>query len=173
MPNFRPLSETKFINDANLVSYWKLDETSGATATDVKGTSNGTMSGTYAWQTGVFGNSINLSSGAFFKSTVSTGLSGSFTISGWVKFSDSGSLQYPFCSHVTSYDNYWMIVNRETNNKIRFNLYDGTNNPYTDSIVTVGDSSWAFITAVRDTTADKIKLYINGAFQSETTDTTT
>ena len=38
MPKFRPLSETKFINDANLVAYYPLDGNS----TDVKNGYNGT-----------------------------------------------------------------------------------------------------------------------------------
>lgn len=38
MPNFRPLSATKFINDASLVSYWPLDGNSN----DAKGSNNGT-----------------------------------------------------------------------------------------------------------------------------------
>lgn len=52
---FRPLSETKFINDANLVSYWKLDETSGTTAVDSKGSNNGTWTN-FAYGTGKYGN---------------------------------------------------------------------------------------------------------------------
>ena len=46
---FRPLSATKFINDANLVSYWKLDGNSN----DSKGSNNGTDTG-MSYSAGLF-----------------------------------------------------------------------------------------------------------------------
>lgn len=90
MGYFRPLSQTKFINDANLVSYWKLDGNSN----DSKSSNNGTdTSITYS-----AGNAVNtdfVQGGGFVRasasiidfgsnSSLSPGTS-DFTISCWVK----------------------------------------------------------------------------------------
>jgi hypothetical protein len=52
-------------------------------------------------------------------------------------------------------------------------MYDGTNNPNDTTTTTIADNTWAMITFVRDVPSGKIKLYINGSFDSEITDTTT
>lgn len=83
---FRPLSETKFINDANLVSYWKLDETSGTTAVDSKGSNNGTWTN-FAYGAGKYGNagSFNGSSSKIVASwpALPTDLTVSFYVKTW------------------------------------------------------------------------------------------
>lgn len=160
--------------DTSLIEYWKCDESSGTNVSGSLSAYSGTLSGTSSWGAGKINNGFTLSAaGSFFKSTISSGLSSSFSVAGWVNFTNSGTNEFIFNSHVTSYDNYWFMVNRNTSNQIQGNLYDGTNNPNTTSTVTVGSGVWTHIAFVRDTVADTISIYINGILGGSTTDTTT
>ena len=84
MPQFRPLSETKFINDANLVAYYPLENT-----TDVKGGFNLTNNNSVAFNAAKFANGADFGSANTNKSlSINNNLgitTGSVTISAWVK----------------------------------------------------------------------------------------
>jgi len=160
--------------DTSLLEYWKCDESSGTNVAGSLSAYAGTLSGTSSWGAGKLNNAFTLSaSGSFFKSTISSGLSSSFTVAGWVKFTSSGTTEHIFNSHVTSYDNYWFMVNRNASNQIVGNMYDGTNNPNTTTTITVSSGVWTHIAFVRDTGADTISVYINGILGASTNDTTT
>ncbi|MDA3803017.1 MAG: hypothetical protein PF488_03985 [Patescibacteria group bacterium] len=66
----------------DLVSYYKLDESSG-NAADSVGSNTGVMSGTYSYGAGKINNALTMASGSYLKASISSGLSGSFSVSGW------------------------------------------------------------------------------------------
>lgn len=106
-------------------------------------------------------------------STMTNQLSGDFTLAAWVYCTGSGG--DVFDSYVTSYGNYWVSLIFDTvNNRMNLNLYDGSQCPYivsANSSVTTG--VWYHVVGTRNTTDDKIYLYIDGDEKSSTTDTTT
>lgn len=109
-------------------------------------------------------------------STISSGLSSSFTVSLWVKPEatiTSGTMIAN--SQVASYGNYWFGISgsESPQTHYRVGLYDGTANPYIDSGATYTLGKWDHVVMVRDVVADTISVYVNGVFDTQTTDTTT
>jgi hypothetical protein len=106
--------------------------------------------------------------------TISSGLSGSFTFSNWVKNSNNtASLPMSLESDVSSYGNYWASLGFNAA-KWTFALYDGSHNPYIQSTDTIGTGSWVYVVGVRNKATGKIYLYVNGVLQGDgVTDTTT
>src|SRR3990167_7744794 len=54
-----PLSQTEANITTGLVSHWKMDETTGTTATDSVGTNNGTLTNGPTWTTGKLNNALS------------------------------------------------------------------------------------------------------------------
>lgn len=106
--------------------------------------------------------------------TVATGLSGSFTIYGWVKITITGVTQCIFNSNVASYSNYWAYLYVTGSQNVRFDMYDGTNNPGVQSSATLSTGVWYHVVAVRNTVADTLSIYIDGVLaNTPVNDTTT
>jgi len=155
----------------NLIAYYKLDGNSN----DATGTSNGSdTSISYSTSYGKIdqGASLNGTTSKVL-STISSGLGGSFTVNIWA-YKVSGFWNMPWYSHVASYNNYWACIGDNGSGKIRFQMYDGTNNPFLDSTSTPSGSAWHMITTVRNTTTDQLLIYIDGVLDcTPATDTTT
>jgi len=111
----------------------------------------------------------------YVKSTVSSGLSGSFTASAWVKLNSFTNDKVVVASNVSSYSNYWFEIAETTGNKWVGFLYDGTHNPGVISGTnTANIGVWSHVVFVRDTSIGKILLYLNGtSAATPVTDTTT
>lgn len=59
-----------------------------------------------------------------------------------------------------------------TTGELRFDIYDGTNNPIVDSSV-LSISTWYHAVCVRNVSDDKLKIFIDGIADGEIADTTT
>jgi len=159
MGYFRPLSQTKFINDANLVSYWKLDGNS----TDSKGSNNGTDSNmSYSAgqfdSAGVFNGSssyINVGSGA----SLQLG-SNPFTVSMWIKKALNGTVETLY--HDNSTSNPYFSFGSYSDNKLFFYAVNsgGTNQIFYSSI-TITDTNWHHAVITAESSSSR-KIYIDG-----------
>lgn len=157
--NNRPLADTRFFTDANLVSYWKLDGNS----TDSKGIYNGTDTAiTYGTQYGIFGQGASFNGSSSYISYSSKVMPiGAKTVSFWFKTSYTGNYQqfYDDCNCGTAAGS--TILTNKTTGILRFysyNRYDvGTPN-------NVCDGMWHHFTGTWDGTTNTgmVKLYIDG-----------
>lgn len=157
----------------NINAYYKFDASSSAdnsgngfTGTDTSITYNSTNG------------KINVGAGFGGSSkvavTMATGLGSSFTFTAWVYITTTGLTQCIINSNVASYSNYWAYFYINGTQKLAFDMFDGTNNPNMVSTASLSANTWYHVAAVRDVTADKMRLYINGASAAtEITDTTT
>jgi hypothetical protein len=153
--------------------YYKFEGNSN----DAVGSANGTdTSITYSTANG------KIEQGAGFnaqtdkiQTTITTGLSGSFTCAGWVNSTDTNGIENAFVySHASAQNNYWFYGSIGGQRKLRFALYDGTNNPNIVGGTDLSDNTWYHVAFVRDTVADTIKVYLNGALDATAvTDSTT
>ena len=161
------------------VAHWKMDEGTGLAANDSSGNGHtGDLGGNASWTRGKFGKGITFDgtndnivvtqATAFDQTTYQ-----SFTVSTWVKTSITPSSFSELISVETDGTSQYDLLVRSTG-KAFWELYDNTNNPNIESATSINDGNWHYITGVRDVTADKIYLYVDGILQGAgVTDTTT
>ncbi|KPA13852.1 hypothetical protein MHK_005940, partial [Candidatus Magnetomorum sp. HK-1] len=99
-----------------------------------------------------------------------------FTISFWVNVSqiqnDTGNTDNDLIEKYNSVDarNPFAIRYYNTNGKIHYSRYDGSNTTSVTSTISINDGKFHHIAAVKD--ASLIKLYIDGKLEGTSTDTT-
>ena len=159
-----------------LISYWKLDETSGSTYADYVGTNNATSSNLPTSTTGrvngaqLFNgtsNSITAPRIAAYDFAVNT----SFTFEAWVKH-PTGSIS-----------NEEIIMERKpSSGALAINLkFDSSpyakfsvrNNNYAEIFWVQGttsllDNNWHHVVGVRDASTNQLKIYVNGVLENTT-----
>ena len=166
MAYFRPLADTNFINDANLVSYWKLEDTS-----DSKGNNTLTNNNSVVFNSAKFANGADFGTSNSNKSlsiASNLGISNSaITMSCWVKLSSEiGSGSWSFFAHhdSSSYtkDYIWYDYNGGAR-KIIFshtkNFVGGADVEYT---INMGTTNWYYLSMTYDGT--NLYTYVNGAY---------
>lgn len=107
--------------------------------------------------------------------TISSGLSESFTIGGWMLCRSGGSSFVPtnaITSEVASYSNYWCCVGIYQG-KWNLSLYDGSTNPIAYDSANATYNFWTHVIGVRDRAASLCRVYVNGVQTGTTSDTTT
>ncbi len=159
----------------NLVAYYPFNEGSGTTAYDYSGEgNNGTITGAIYQKEKDGEYSLDFDgSNDKIKSTISTGLSSSFTFNCWINSDNVGKNAGLMRSHVASYNNYWSLMNVRDTGVVRMSMYDGSNNPVIDSTTTLTTGTWYMVTGVRDVPNNKLHIYINGEWEASVTDSTT
>ncbi len=169
---FRPLSGTKFINDANLVSYWKLDDNSN----DNKGTRNLTNVNNVSFSSAKFNNGANFgtsnSNKYLIKDNDDFGIStsSSVTLSCWVKMnSEISSSTQIFVMHQTtlgSSASRGLALRYDYNGgnrKIGFSYWrSGVIGGDVWYNITLGTSDWYHLVGTYN--GSQIKLYLNGKY---------
>jgi len=163
MPQFRPLSETKFINDANLVSYWKLEDVS-----DSKGANTLTNNGTVVFDAAKFSNGANLGTSNSTKSLListnaSLEITGNITISAWIKASSAPTFS-TICGKFldSTHKGYWLTFNGG-----KCGMYistTGSNQTGEALSSTLSNDVWYYVTGTYD--GSNIKIYINGKLEN-------
>ncbi|MGB8226767.1 MAG: LamG domain-containing protein [Sedimentisphaerales bacterium] len=170
---------------AGLAGYWNLDETSGTTAADSSGNGNtGTLQGSPlpTWAAGKYGNCLSFASGggrvyAPSSSTIDFA-DEDFSVALWAIQPTSWSGQYElFIKGTMGVGAYPGTGKRyelyRKNAQFRFCVDDNV----TKSDLALASSgfctgSWVHIVAVRDTAANKLRLYANGVLKGTVTDST-
>lgn len=163
MSQFRPLSETKFINDANLVSYWKLDGNSN----DSKGSNNGTDT-SISYVTGQFGQCAEFNATGDYITIPSINFgSGDFTISFWYNPSSTVNNARLW----DQYDNpreFKIFQLPSSSEALRIASYNGSTEVFTSiptSVISTG--TWHYVTVVKS--SDNCNAYVNGKYIATST----
>ncbi|MFE3455326.1 LamG-like jellyroll fold domain-containing protein [Nonomuraea sp. NPDC059194] len=190
VPEATNLDYTVTVNDSTMVpppsfptghaAHWKFDEATGAAAA-ADASSNGytaTYTGSrHAATTGKLGGAVLLNDGADLPNSYATtskpvlNQNASFSLSTWVKLSDSESIQYiasqdgsPFGMSLYYLGSSWQ--------KVRLQI-SGTGGStgygvWVDSAKLAKIDTWTHLIAMYDAAAAKIRLYIDGALSAET-----
>jgi glucose/arabinose dehydrogenase len=162
-----------------LVSYWRLGETSGTGACDVKGASNGTYTGAFTLgQTGALtgdaDTAVRFASGGQVTVPHATALdlNGAFSIEAWVKVNALPTSGWPGLfrkghSESTGAGGGWLLWYDRTTRQLQFkreNVSKGV------SGWTLGSpGSWSHVVVTYDgTTQNTLRFYLNGAFLGST-----
>lgn len=156
------------IPTANLVAYWKFDESSGDAA-DSSG-NNLTLTNTSAtYEAGKKNNCATLGTGATFQGADSDFYdfgTGVFTIAFWLKTSNTSRNGVVADNSAWTTDGCWGVQINSPANKLEFSSNDG----YLDTSASVNDGDWHRIVFVREGTGtNQFKCYIDGDLDSTTT----
>ncbi|MFI6601123.1 LamG-like jellyroll fold domain-containing protein [Nonomuraea sp. NPDC050536] len=190
VPETANLDYTVTVNDSTMAppapqlpageaAYWKLDETSGATAADSSGKNLPlTLNGTYNHVPGQLGQALKVSGGGYGTTTKPVlNTDQSYTVAGWVKlnsstdpqtvFSQMGvnqpgfSLKLEASSVVSNVDKHWWLslLTQDTANEIHEVAVISNN------AVKIGE--WTHVAIQYDQAAHKARLYMDGALAGE------
>ncbi|MBT4165627.1 hypothetical protein HOE04_01155, partial [archaeon] len=99
-----------------------------------------------------------------------------FTLSAWIYFNGRNSNTYEgiIGKRYSSQLWYQFYVNDVGAEEfVYFSLYDGTTSPTATGSININDGKWHLVNAVKNTTADKIYVYVDGILDDSSTDTTT
>jgi hypothetical protein len=154
-----------FDPNLNLVSWWKLDDGSGSTASDSAGSNDGTVYGA-AWTTGQINGALDFDGTNDYvviaDAPFDFGSDTDFSICVWIKTSNTlrQRIVDKIQANTPPYQGYELLMN--TNGLARVNVDDGPNftGSYTTTIV--NDGNWHFLTAVADRDGN-IEIYCDGS----------
>lgn len=158
----------------DLLHEWKLDENSGATATDTIGAIGGGIGGASSWTTGKINNGFKTTGSSLgYVNAGNVPLAGSFSLSFWVKPEDvSLDWRNIVSKHDGAAGTRSMFVGQSLNDgALRFSLYfDGTNPVSIDTpAATVASGQWAFVTATWNEASKVQSIYVDGILRATAT----
>lgn len=136
------------------------------------GQTNGTLVNSPTYSTDVLGKFAF--SGTNYVDMNSSFGSDDFTISVWFNCSDVTNYRMLLSKETTSgYPwNYRMYINQSTGYLIGDIAVNSTNGTSVSAAINVADGEWHMGTFVRNTTTDKLYIYVDGVLQNQVTDTT-
>ena len=150
-----------------LVAYWAMDDGSGYDVTDSAGSNHGTIDGFPSWTDGYLGGALSLdgiSDFVDFGAGAAFDLTGTITLSAWVKTADSGNSDHnPFVGKGdTAY-----ALKHGSGNSFEFYVYEDSS-WYTaySSVGEVYNDAWHHVAGTFD--GSQVKLYIDGVLRSTT-----
>lgn len=161
---------------SGLVGHWKLDDRTGARATDSSGQgNNGTLTGfalagaTSNWISGRLGGAVSFDGTNDYVDLGDRDLitSNKMTASAWIK--TTGTIdQYETVVGKNYNSTAWALQGDSTANKVRFWAGTYTNQAVSDN--TLNDGAWHHLVGVYDGTlgSANVKLYVDGIAQSAT-----
>ncbi len=159
---------------SGLVSYWPFD----ANAKDEMGLNNGTVGGAVLNTTGgrvggsyFFGGSAKITVPA--SSSLNFNGNNDFSIILWYKCVDTACGGSTYGSTIlekwsTSGGAYPFTIRPQSSSSVDFGMYDGTNNPTIHSPY-VQSTSWHMFVIVKNASAKKLSIYIDGLFSTSNT----
>jgi flagellin-like protein len=175
------------LRDPSLVGYWKFDEGSGNIAYDSSGNGyNGILVNGPTWTSGKYGGALKFNGVNNFVTmgnVLNMGANQPFTISVWVNAGNStyNSWGYGIVSKggFNWQKGYSLCVRGHldtwSQNKAGFDVVGGdTGKNGTELFGTTNlvDTGWHFITAIRDSDTDMIKVYVDGILEKTVTNQT-
>jgi hypothetical protein len=153
----------------DLVSYWKLDETSGTTATDAHSSNDGSNSSFTINQVGKIGRAYEVSAS-------SNKISTSIDVSSWTAFSFSGWVYWNggtgvddkiFMSDETASWRQFYLARGEIAGKFDFRMGTGSAATQILSNDAVVKDTWYHVVVTTKTTGNMV-MYVNGTKQTDT-----
>ena len=155
------------------VAYWPLDEGTGTKAKDSSGNKyDGTVSSA-TWINGVKGKGL-LFTGKGYVSTPfipGYGPKDSFSMAAWFKTTTKSKSTSIFGLEMSKSSE--IQVGLDTSGIVRFNLNDGSAGGDAKSSKTFADNTWHHIVAVRDGSAKKLFIYVDGVQVASSLDKST
>jgi hypothetical protein len=148
---------------AGIVGYWRLGETSGTTACDTKGTSNGTYAGAYALgRPGAISGDANTAAGfdglSGYVSVPDAGpldVGDTFTVEGWVKRSSPGSGGWE--TAVSKQGGAWLLMFNEFD---QLTLRRSKVGNVASATTPISDTNWHYVAASKS--GSSVHLYVDG-----------
>jgi len=161
--------------DSNFKGVWHSDETTGTTLADSTANTNNATKvsatspnpGTGKIDTAQVYNGT--SSRATAPDTASLDITGTLTVSTWVNASSVSGWRTIMCKDASFQPNYCLQTNGGT---VDFSYYAGGGFVESTSVATLSTGTWYHITATYNDAANQVKIYINGALNSTTTQST-
>ena len=145
---------------------------SGTTWSDLSGNgNNGTLVNTPTYSSTNGGSLTFNGSSQYAGTTISSGLSGSFTFCCFVNVTSITTNGAILASQSST--NYWAFLGFNPSNNLTFALFDNTNNPVAVSSTNVTVGTWCYLVGVRDIVADTISIFFNGINTGSVNDSTT
>lgn len=153
------------------VAEWLFDEGVGTTAFDTSGNGNngsfGVGTSAPTWSKGKSGKALRFDGNDYVNASQTVNLSGSYTISSWIKLAENSSPNGFDVVALYQSTNHGMImeIGDGSSNKVKF-LHrmplgqSGGDSFYSNTIL--GLNTWYQITEVRNTATNKMHIYING-----------
>jgi len=160
---------------AGLIANWTMDETSGTTAYDSKGTNHGSIGNLVQMnKPGVIGTSfyfpgtINSQNGITVPNApVLSGMT-CLTISAWINFPDHNQDRTVVSKSWDTQGSAYMLGLQDSHNKIigNFRRSGWTQNYVGYSVNDITLDSWAMVTVVYDGTNNVLAAYLNGSLKN-------
>lgn len=154
--------------DTSLISYWKLDESSG-NATDSVGSNTLTNVGTATYSAGKLNNGVDLNGSSQYLNggNVLNLTTGAWTFSAWIKVTTTGSFEFIGGRSESSTTSDWYM--RVTNtDKAEIQFRNGASSNQVIGSTTVADGNWHHIVGLRNGT--NVLLYVDGVLDGSATD---
>ncbi len=153
--------------NADLVSHWKFDETSGTTATDSAGSNNGTVYGGAIWTTGKIDGALGFDGDDDYvyvgdKDNLDFAADDSFTIATWIKTPVDGVMVDKRRDSAGGFQEgyYFQVWAGKT---LYFQIEDtGNLSSKVIGSTDIIDNKWHHVAAVRDAAEDKLYVYVDG-----------
>lgn len=152
----------------NLVSYYKLDESSG-NASDSVGSNTLTNVGTATYSSAKINNGIDLNGSSQYLNggNVLNLTTGAWTFSAWIKVTTTGSFEFVGGKSESAGTSDWYM--RVTNgNKAEIQFRNGASSNQVVGAVTVADNTWHHVVGLRNGT--NVLLYVDGSADGSATD---
>ncbi len=150
-------------SDANLISYWPMDESTGSTVADVRGTSPGTASGTTI-VSGKYGNGKKFNGTSDYIESPDNDfldLTNNYTLEAWVyRSADSGTYERILSKSATDGYDYWMQIS--TTDTLMCGIMSSEGGSYySNSTATISLGAW-YQVGCSLSASNVWTLYING-----------
>jgi chitodextrinase len=165
-----PATVTTPAGSTGPVVAYAMNEGANTTLTDSSGNSNnGTLSGSgVTWTTGQFGNGLafnGLSGLVTIPDSPTIDLSGSFTLSAWIRPSALTGYQTILIKETTGGCGYWL---QTLGNQVSSGFRSGTGcSEHLTTNASLPLNAWSYVSVVFDATAKTYSIYVNGALISQ------
>jgi hypothetical protein len=160
-------------------TFWGFDDGAGTTAADSSGTINtGSLVNSPTWTTGKVGSALSFNGTNQYVEGVRAAVKtdASFSVAAWAYLTSKGTFRTVVSQEGSAMSNFWLQYNVNTDRwAFTFTDADNTSAGYftaTDTVVPTVNT-WHHLTGTYDSSAQQIKLYVNGALKATSAFTAT
>ncbi|HLF71355.1 MAG TPA: LamG-like jellyroll fold domain-containing protein [Dehalococcoidia bacterium] len=145
------------------IAHWKFDDGSGTLAADSSGNGfNAALVNGPTWTTGRFGGALNFDGNNDRVNLPYQALDGrsNATVSLWVR-TTKGTTQSFFSGANSGNDNEFLLY-QQSRTQVNFSTGESANSYVWWSVTNLANNAWRHVVIVRDASADKVTLYVDG-----------